>query len=164
MYDVFEVLKQDHDEMKAMLTRLEEGPTVVSGATVDQLAWRQQLVEEVIIEESMHEAAEQQYFWPAVRELGADGDRIADEAIEGEQQGERVLHSLGRLNPDDLRFEELLAMFTSAARTHIAFEEAHAWPLLRASITAQRAYELGDKITQAKKLAPTWPDPSGVRA
>jgi len=160
MPDVFQVLKQDHDEVKAMLARLEDGPKLTSGATADQLARRRQLAEEVIIEESKHEAAEQQYFWPAVRELGADGDRVANEALAQEAEGERVLHDLGRLNPDDDRFDELVVMFSSAARSHIAFEEAHAWPLLRASINAERACELGDKITQAKRLAPTRPHPT----
>jgi hemerythrin HHE cation binding domain-containing protein len=159
MPDVFEVLKQDHDEVKAMLTRLEDGQNVVTGATAEQLAQRQELAEEVIIEESKHEAVEQQYFWPAVRQVGADGERVADQAMEQEQQGEQVLHELGKLNPDDLRFEELLAGFTSAARAHILFEEAHAWPLLRASITAEQAAHLGERITKAKKLAPTRPHP-----
>lgn len=159
MPDVFEVLKQDHDEVKAMLARLEDGRSAVTGVTAEQLAQRQELAEEVIIEESKHEAVEQQYFWPAVRQLGADGERVADDAMEQEQEGEQVLHELGKLNPDDLRFEELLATFTSAARAHILFEEAHAWPLLRASITAEQAAHLGDRITRAKKMAPTRPHP-----
>lgn len=159
MPDVFQVLKTDHDEVKAMLARLEEGPKAGGGATADQLAERQQLAEEVIISEAKHEAAEQQYFWPALRELGPEGDRVADEGTGQEQEGEQVLYELARLNPDDERFEKMLAVFTSAARAHIAFEEAHAWPLLRASISAERAAQLGDKIAQAKKLAPTRPHP-----
>ncbi len=159
MPDVFQVLKQDHDEVKAMLARLEDGPKATGGATADQLAARQRLAEEVIISESRHETAEQQHFWPAIRDLGPEGDRVADAALDQEQEGEQVLHELGKLDSSDGRFEELLAAFTSAARAHIAFEEAHAWPLLRASITAGRAEQLGDKITQAKKLAPTRPHP-----
>lgn len=159
MPDVFQVLKADHDEVKAMLARLEEGPKATGGASAGQLAERQRLAEEVIISEAKHEATEQQFFWPAVRELGPEGDRVADEGTGQEQEGEQVLYELARLNPDDERFEKLLAVFTSAARAHIAFEEAHAWPLLRASISADRATQLGDKITQAKKLAPTRPHP-----
>ena len=159
MPDVFDVLKQDHDEVKAMLARLEDGPKARGGATVEELGQRKRLAEEVIIEESKHEAAEQQYFWPAVRDLGPEGDRIADEAIGQEQEGERVLDKLGKLDADDEQFEELLAGFTSDARAHISFEEAHAWPLLRASLSVEQAAELGSKITQAKKLAPTRPHP-----
>lgn len=163
MTDVFQVLKEDHDEVKAMLAQLENGPKATGGATAEQLAQRQQLADEVIISESRHEAAEQQYFWPAVRQLGSDGERVADEALDQEQEGERLLHDLGKLNADDHQFDELLSMFTSAARAHIAFEEAHAWPLLRASITAEQSTQLGEKISKAKKLAPTRPHPHTPR-
>lgn len=33
MADVFEVLRQDHDEVKTMLARLEDGPRAATGAT-----------------------------------------------------------------------------------------------------------------------------------
>lgn len=160
MADVFEVLLQDHDEVKAMLARLEYGPTARTGASPAELAERRHLADEVIIEESRHETAEQQYFWPAIRRLGPEGDRVADEALEQENEGEQVLYELGKLNAEDAKFEELLTGFTSAARAHIAFEEGHAWPLLRASLTADEAAELGSKIEQAKKLAPTRPHPN----
>lgn len=160
MPNVFEVLRKDHDEVKAMLVRLEAGPAVTPGATAEQIARRRNLVDEVIIEESTHEAVEQQYFWPLVRALGPDGGRIAEEALEQETQGEWVLNELQKLDADDERFEAVLATFISAARAHIAFEEAHAWPLLAAALTVEQADELGDKIARAKKTAPTRPHPS----
>jgi hypothetical protein len=160
MADVFEVLSRDHNEVKAMLARLEGGPRASSGATAAQLEERKRLAEEVIIEESKHETAEQQYFWPTIRELGPEGDHVADEAIGQEEEGEQALYELGKLSPEDEKFEKLLTGFISDARAHIAFEEGHAWPLLRASINAGRAAELGAKIEQAKRRAPTRPHPN----
>jgi hypothetical protein len=159
MADVFEVLQKDHDEVKAMLARLEYGPKAGTGATAAEVAERRRLAEDVIIEESKHESAEQQYFWPAVRELGPEGDRVADEALAQERTAEQVLYELSRLNPEEEEFEELLADFISEARAHIAFEEGHAWPLMRASLSADQAAALGAKIAQAKKVAPTRPHP-----
>ena len=89
MPDVFTVLRADHDEVKAMLARLADGPKAADGASAEQLAQRQQLVEEVIIEEARHEAAEQQYFWPAMQALGPDGARIAEQALEQEADAEK---------------------------------------------------------------------------
>lgn len=161
MPDVFDVLRKDHDEVKAMLDRLEQGPKHTGGAVPAQLQERKRLVDELIIEQSRHEAAEQQYFWPAVRELGPEGERVANEAIEQEVAGERVLDQLDKLGPrESARFEDLLTEFSAAARAHIGFEEAHAWPMLRAAISAERSAELGDKITAAKKIAPTRPHPA----
>lgn len=159
MPDVFQVLKKDHDEVKAMLAQLEEGPRVSAGATAEQLAFRKRSVDQMIIEESKHEAAEQMYFWPAVKQLGPDGQRVAEGGLEQEAEADPVLADLDKLQPDDEGFEERLAVFTAAARAHIAYEEAHAWPLLRASISADEAQALGDQITRAKKLAPTRPHP-----
>jgi hemerythrin-like domain-containing protein len=159
MPDVFQVLLQDHDEVKAMLAQLEEGPRLGAGATAEQLSFRKRSVDAVIIEESKHEAAEQMYFWPAVKRLGPDGQRVAEAGLEQEAEADPVLAELDKLQPDDERFEERLAAFTAAARAHITFEEAHAWPLLRASISADEAQALGDQITRAKKLAPTRPHP-----
>jgi hypothetical protein len=159
MPDVFQVLRKDHDEVKAMLAKLEEGPSAGTGATAEQLGFRKRAVEAVIIEESKHEAAEQMYFWPAVKQLGPDGQRIAEVGLEQEAEADPVLADLDKLQPDDEGFEERLAVFTGAARAHITYEEAHAWPLLRASISADEAQALGDQITQAKKLAPTRPHP-----
>jgi hypothetical protein len=66
---------------------------------------------------------------------------------------------LSKLEPGDGAFEELLAAFISAARAHIAFEEAHAWPLLRASVSNDQAQALGMRIMKAKKTAPARPHP-----
>ncbi|HEY1706123.1 MAG TPA: hemerythrin domain-containing protein [Trebonia sp.] len=160
MTDVFQVLKMDHNEVKSMLTRLETGPSAATGAVGEQLSERKNLVDQLITEEIRHESAEQQYFWPAVRELGPEGDRLADEAIEQETDGESTLNALDKLRPDDERFEATLASFVSDARAHIAYEEAHVWPLLETRLSAQRSQELGDQIIAAKKMAPTRPHPS----
>jgi hypothetical protein len=160
MPDVFTVLRADHDEVKAMLARLADGPRAADGASAEQLAQRRQLVEEVIIEEARHEAAEQQHFWPAVQALGVDGARIAEQALEQEADAEKVLSQLSGLGPGDDEFEPLLARFIRDARSHITFEEAHAWPLLSIEITQARAEELGEAIIRAKKMAPTRPHPS----
>jgi hypothetical protein len=142
-----------------MLVQLEEGPKASTGATREQLMFRKRAVDEVIIEESKHEAVEQQYFWPAVKRLVPGGARIAEQGLEQEAAADPVLAELDKLRPDDEGFEERLVDFISAARAHIAFEEAYAWPPLRASISADEAQALGDQITQGKKLAPTRPHP-----
>ncbi|MCL2582847.1 MAG: hemerythrin domain-containing protein [Streptosporangiales bacterium] len=160
MADVFDVLKADHDEVKGILEQLEGGPSLASGATGEQLAVRKRLADELTMNEIRHEAAEQQHFWPALRALGPEGDRVADQALEQETAGEEVMDKLSSLKPEDHQFESVLAELISDARAHIAFEEAHAWPLLSISITAQQSDDLAQKITQAKKVAPTRPHPN----
>ncbi|GAA0244311.1 hypothetical protein GCM10009527_046300 [Actinomadura nitritigenes] len=162
MADVFTVLAKDHTEVKQMFTELEAGSANASEASVrgeDGRRRRGEMVRRLIIEESKHEAVEEEYFWPAVRELVEDGDRLADHAIEQEQTAKRELDELRRLDAGDRRFEELLANHITDAREHIAYEEMTVWPALRRVITDERAERLGGKLEQAKKTAPTRPHP-----
>ncbi|MGH3158632.1 MAG: hemerythrin domain-containing protein [Streptosporangiaceae bacterium] len=159
MSDVFEILRQDHEQVKAMLAQLEAGPTVRSGASQAQLEERKKLTEQMIIEESRHEAVEEQYFWPAVRDQGAAGENVAAQAVSQEQDAKQVLAELDKLEPADERFETLVTKFTADAREHITFEETQAWPILRVRISAEEAAELGEKLAKAKGSAPTRPHP-----
>src|SRR5450631_3844138 len=159
MPTVFEVLSRDHEEVKQMLSEFEKGPTAANGASPDQLALRKQMAETLVIEESKHEAVEEMYFWPAVRDRLPDGGRLADEATGQEQQAKQVLDRLDRTGADDPEFEELLAQFITVGREHIAFEQTQVWPGLRSALTSTEAEELGEKLEQAKKTAPTRPHP-----
>ena len=159
MADVFTVLGQDHQEVKRMLAELEKGPTKATGASEDQLALRKKMAEELIIEESKHEALEEMYFWPAVRDHLEAGNTLADEATGQEQAAKQVLNDLDKLQAGDAEFEQLLGTFTVDAREHIEFEETQVWPLLRRTLPAQTSAELGEKIAEGKKTAPTRPHP-----
>ena len=159
MPTVFEVLSRDHEEVKQLLSEFEKGPTAADGASPDQLALRKKMAETLVIEESKHEAVEEMYFWPAVRDRLPDGVRLADEATGQEQQAKQVLDRLARTGADDPEFEKLLGQFVTAGREHIAFEETRVWPGLRSAMTSTEAEELGEKLEQAKKSAPTRPHP-----
>lgn len=159
MADVFTVLAQDHQEVKRMLAELEKGPTMATGASKDQLALRTKMTQELTIEESKHEALEEMYFWPAVREHLAAGNTLADTATGQEQDAKQVLAELDKLDAGDAEFEKLLAKFTVDAREHIAFEETQVWPGLRTALPAETANEVGRKIADGKSTAPTRPHP-----
>jgi hemerythrin-like domain-containing protein len=159
MTNAFEVLAKDHEEVKQMLNELELGPAASSGAGSDELALRKKMVQQLVIEESKHEAVEEMYFWPAVREALTDGTDLANQAQDQEQEGKVVLDRLDKLAPEDEEFEALLAQFIAAGRAHIAFEETTVWPSLRSVLSAEQADELGQKLEQGKKTAPTRPHP-----
>jgi Hemerythrin HHE cation binding domain len=150
MTDVFEVLTIDHQQVKLVLTEL--------GAAAGDL---EKLAERLVVEESRHEAAEETYFWPAVREKLPNGDELADTALHQEQEGKEVLDALRKATPGDPDFLRLVDTFTSAGQEHIAFEELQVWPALRTVLSSDGAGELGSKIEMAKKTGPTRPHPGG---
>lgn len=160
MADTFvEVLSRDHTKVKTILAYLERDPNAANGIGPAQSAERGQRVDELIIDESKHEAVEEEYFWPAVRKHVANGDDLAKKAIEQETEGKKVLQELLKLDARSAGFEPLVAKFTEAAREHIAFEENEVWPKLQAALSSEQAEELGGKLAEAKSKAPTRPHP-----
>jgi hemerythrin-like domain-containing protein len=158
MPSAFDVLASDHEQVKELLSHFEAAPAA-SGTNDSLLAARKKMAETLVIEESKHEAVEEMYFWPVVREHLPDGDKLADKAIGQEQEGKGVLAKLDKLDADNPEFERLIAEFITAAREHIAFEETQVWPALRAVLSEEQSFKLGDKLAEGKKTAPTRPHP-----
>lgn len=158
MPSAFDVLASDHEQVKKLLSHFEASPAA-SGINDSLLAAHKKMAETLVIEESKHEAVEEMYFWPAVRKLLPDGDKLADQAISQEQEAKEVLTKLDKLDADDPEFTRLVTEFIRAAREHIAFEETQVWPALRAVMTETESADLGDKLAEAKKTAPTRPHP-----
>lgn len=148
MADVFQVLEADHQEVELILTELGTGDSDLG-----------KLAERLVTEDSEHEAAEEMYFWPTVREKLPNGDELADHALQQEQEGEEVLDELRKSEPGDSEFLRLVAAFTTAGREHIAYEELQVWPALRTVLSPDEAMELGTEIESAKKTGPTRPHP-----
>ena len=158
MPSAFDVLASDHQQVKRLLAQFEAAPAA-SGVNDSLLAARKKMAETLVIEESKHEAVEEMYFWPAVRKHLPDGDELADKAIGQEQEGKRILAELDKLDAGSPEFDMLLGEFINAARDHIAFEETQVWPALRAVMTETEAFDLGERLEQGKKTAPTRPHP-----
>jgi hypothetical protein len=117
------------------------------------------LADTLISAVSQHEAAEEAYFWPAVKEKVSDGDSLAAGGIEQEIEGKKVLAELDGMAPSDPQFIPLMTKFADAARAHIAYEEQQVWPAFRAALPADEAYGLGAQLASATQAGPTRPHP-----
>lgn len=162
MPDVFDVLSEDHSEVKEMLAQLEKGRPG-PGAADSELAERKKQVSKLITEEARHEAVEEMFFWPAVRDKLPDGDELAGHANGQEEEAKEVLARLDKLDAGSREFEKMLAEFTKAGREHIEFEETQVWPALREALSKREASELGKKLQEGKKTAPDKPRPGKGR-
>jgi hypothetical protein len=157
--DAIEFLHNDHEQVLAMLDRLERDTAPPGGIDADYLRGRAELVTELVIAESQHEAVEEQYFWPAVREQVPDGNRLADHAVEQETAAKRVLAKLDGMSADHEEFEELVAKVIVDGRAHIAYEQDSVWPKVRETLPVQDMVKLGEQMAAAKRSAPTRPHP-----
>ena len=155
MPDVFEVLGTAHRETEQMLDRMQ----AMMDAPAELRAQGGALADTLISAVSQHEAAEEEYFWSAVKDKVSDGDSLAAGGIEQETEGKKVLAELDGMAPDDPQFIPLMTKFATAARTHIAYEEQQVWPSLRAALPADEATGLGAKLASATRAGPTRPHP-----
>ncbi|GFG98404.1 hemerythrin domain-containing protein [Mycobacterium timonense] len=151
--DAITFLRQDHKSVLGLLETLDGAPSE-AGAHASGL---ETMVNNLIIAESQHEAIEEQFFWPAVRD--AIGDGLADKAIEQEQAGKQLLQRLEDGTAGEPDYHEALQEFVTAAREHIAYEQDVVWPQVELAISREDLEKIGEKLEQAKKIAPTRPHP-----
>jgi hypothetical protein len=157
MLDVFEVLGAAHREVEQMLDRMQY---LIGGAAEPTAELREQggsLADALISAVSLHEAAEEEYFWPAVREKVADGEWLAADGVEQETEARKMLAELDEMAPGNPRFIPLMTQFNRAARAHIAYEEQRVWPGFRAVLSADEAGRLGEKLARAARVGPGRP-------
>jgi hemerythrin-like domain-containing protein len=157
--DAIEFLRADHVRVLDMLTRLEQGSPAGTSAVADDKSVRRDLVTELVIAESQHEAVEEEYFWPAVRQQVPTGERMAEQALKQEQAAKHILDKLDKASPDEPEFEQLISKVIEDGRAHIAYEQDTVWPVVRDSLSQKDLDELGEKMAKAKKAAPTRPHP-----
>jgi len=153
--DALTFLRQDHKSVLGMLEVLDDAPSG-SGATSSGL---DTMVTNLVIAECQHEAIEEQFFWPAVREVLEDGDALADTAIAQEQEGKKLLQRLEDGIPGDPDYQEALKAFVKAGRDHISYEQEVVWPAFEAAVSREDLVKMGEKLEAAKKIAPTRPHP-----
>lgn len=153
--DALTFLRQDHKSVLGLLETLDGAPSG-PGAEGSGL---ETTVNTLIISESQHEAIEEQFFWPAVRDALDNGDELADKAIQQEQDGKKLLQRLEDGRPGQPDYHEALQEFVKAGRAHIAYEQDTVWPQVEATISREELEKIGEKLEHAKKIAPTRPHP-----
>lgn len=156
--DALELLRADHESVLAMLEELERHSSEPAHDGEDQRA-RRELVTDLVMAESAHEAIEEQYFWPSVQHWLDEGKKLASPALEQEQAAKSLLSELETCEPGTPAFDRLLSTVIKDAREHIAYEENQVWPVVRERLSPVALTDMGEKMARAKKLAPTRPHP-----
>ncbi|WP_171107913.1 MULTISPECIES: hemerythrin domain-containing protein [Streptomyces] len=150
--NVIDELVTDHREVEELFGRIEALPPGEKD--------RKLHADQVTMELVRHSVAEEAYLYPAVREHVPNGDALADKEIDDHSKAEQIMKDLESCDADDPEFDRLIGMLMSEIRAHVADEEENLFPKLRAACSPQALDELGDKIRQAKMMAPTRPHPS----
>lgn len=150
--DVVELLSADHRELSRLVTELASGdlPAAERGA----------LAEVVVAELVRHSVAEEEYLYPAAREVLADADTVADAGLSIHQESEEVMQDLLASNPSSPQFDRLSRRLAELARAHVELEEDGLLARLRAECDPAELRRLAVLVGMAKESAPTRPHPA----
>ncbi len=154
MAGAIQLLKDDHKTVEDLFKRFEKlGPRAVKS--------KQDVVERIIRELSIHAAIEEMLFYPAVREAAAGGklDETTLEALEEHHIAKWVLSELEKMPAGHERFDAKVTVLMENVRHHVAEEEKDLFPKVNKALGRAQLDDLGEAMESLKKTAPTRPHP-----
>jgi hemerythrin-like domain-containing protein len=148
--DVIDILTTDHHEVIDLLQQIKISTDAEE---------RRDLADTVISELVRHSVAEEMYVYPAMKKYLPDGDQAVDHDVEEHKELEKAMKKLESVDAQSSDFTQLLADLENILRDHVRDEENEQFPQLRALVPQEELIEIGEKVENAKKLAPTRPHP-----
>jgi len=148
------LLKNDHNTVEGLFKRFEKlGPRAVKS--------KQDVVERIIRELSIHAGIEEMFFYPAIREAadGGDAGDMVLESLEEHHIVKWVLSELEGMTPEDERYDAKVTVLMENVRHHVEEEEKDLFPQLNKLLGKARLDEIGEAMNKAKKTVPTRPHP-----
>ena len=148
------LLKQDHGNVETLFKRYE---ALADDAKPTD---KRDIVEKVITQLSVHAELEEQLLYPALRErLPEDGDVL--EGIEEHHVAKVLLWELDKLPATSERYDAKMAVLMEAIRHHVGEEEEDGglFDQARKAFKGTELDEMGEKMADLRKVAPTRPHP-----
>ena len=142
MPDVIKLLETDHREVEELFAKAES----TSGAA------KQEVVNKIASELTMHAQVEEQIVYPAMREAG-----LNDMVDEAEQEHSQVKQLVAQLKTTDATTEEvdpILAELKADVSHHVDEEETGAFPKFRDAVDQAQLQELAARVQEAKQASP----------
>ncbi|RLV54993.1 hemerythrin domain-containing protein [Aeromicrobium phragmitis] len=148
--DVTDILTTDHRQMLELLAEIEQSTDPER---------RRDLADTVIAEVMRHAIAEEMFVYPAMEEHVPNGREEVEHDKQEHDEIVQVMKKLEDVDAEDPRFMELARELEAQLRHHADDEESEQFPKLREHIPHDERVQLGDKVQNAKKVAPTRPHP-----
>lgn len=150
--DALTLLRNDHKTVKDLFRKFEK-------AGKNAVKTKQDLVEKLIEELSVHAVIEEQVFYPAIREEVPETEDLVLESLEEHHVVKWTLSELDGMSPEEERFTAKVTVLMESVLHHAEEEEQDLFPKVREAMGRKALGELGDRLEQAKKTAPTRPHP-----
>jgi hemerythrin superfamily protein len=137
--NIVELLRKDHEKVKILFREFK---------SADEAEEKHHIVRQAITELEIHASAEEQIFYPAVREDSPDAAANLDESFEEHHVMKFLIDELKDMSPTDQRFDAKFTVLAENVKHHIKEEEAELFA--RARTGRLDLAELGMQLVAAK--------------
>lgn len=120
---------------------------------------RRSTVDKIVVALSQHASIEETVFYPAVRAMLPTANDDVLEALEEHHVVKWTLDELTSLDPTDERFTAKVTVLIENVRHHVKEEERDLFPKVRKALSRGDLDDLGARLLDAKRIAPTKPHP-----
>lgn len=141
--DVVQLLITQHEQVKTLFGTLRTANGEAATEPFDNL--RMML--------AVHETAEEEVIYPALRRLGHDD--IVQARLTEEDEAKKTLADLEKIGPTASEFAGTLASFEKDVLAHAEAEEREVFPLLRQGIEPDQLQKMSQMLLAAEAMAPT---------
>lgn len=149
--DVVSILITDHREMMDLIDQIEQSTDP---------GQRRDLADALIAEVMRHAVAEEMYVYPAIKKHIPNGTDEVEHDKEEHDEIVQVMKQLEDADASEPAFMQRVQQLKEKLDHHANDEESDQFPKLRSHVPAFDLIDMGEKVVNAKKLAPTRPHPS----
>ena len=155
--DAIVILKEDHKRIKALFKQFQ-------AAGEDATARKGKLVKDMITELTVHTYIENEVMYPRVRELVPELEQDVLESYEEHHVADVLTAELAAMDADDEHFDAKTTVLIENVTHHIDEEEKDWFPQVRSALGRKELAEIGARMLELKKKAPTSPaQPSALK-
>lgn len=147
------LLERDHRNVEGIFDQLEN----LKGDSSSKR--KKELCERLVRELSIHSAIEEMIFYPEVKRSVADAKEIVLESLEEHNVVKWELDSIQSMKIGDARLDAKIKVLKDAVMHHVEEEENVLFPMVRKQMDASKLTDLGKRLEQVKRIAPTRPHP-----
>ncbi len=144
--NAIELLKADHDKVRELLSQL-------TGTTTRAVKSRNDLLDKIATEITIHTRLEEEIFYPAFKDSnGKSHEQMFFEAKEEHRAVEAlVLPDLKKTKPDSESFSGRAKVLKELIEHHAEEEESDMFPAARKAMSADQLLQLGERMAERKR-------------
>jgi hemerythrin-like domain-containing protein len=147
------LLERDHRTVEGIFDQLEN--LKGDGSSRE----KKDLCEKLVRELSIHSAIEEMIFYPEVKRSIPDAKELVLESLEEHNVIKWELDAIQSLKVGDAHLDAKIKVLRDAVMRHVEEEENDLFPMVREEMAASKLIEIGKRLAQVKKIAPTRPHP-----